>query len=161
MVGNRFHPGIFRGDDSEGWKGYRAFAEERLGGEYASPLEGVVASMVLGNPEFVTEVSARKLGKKRDGRNLPAVKELRPRPSLDDILGTVATEALRDEKLLRNVGIYCCRKYSGAKLREIGGRFGISDAAVAQASRRLILRAGKDRELKGERLEAKLGSVRN
>ena len=155
--------GYFGGDDSEGWNGYRTFAEEQLVGDYASPLEGVVASTVLGSPEFVAEVSERNLGEKRDGRHLPAIKELRLGPSLDDILGTLATEGLRDEKLLRNVGIYCCQKYSGAKLREIGGRFGISDAAVSQASRRLLLRAEKDRELKTllERLEARLRSVRS
>ena len=47
--------------------------------------------------------------------------------------------------ILRNISIYCCQKYSGAKLKEIGERFGISDAAV-QASRRLVLKAGKDRQ---------------
>ena len=155
--------GYFGGDGSAGWKGYRAFAEERLGGDCTSPLEKVVASTVLGSPEFVAEVSERNVGERRDGRNLPAVKELRLRPSLDDILGTLATEAPSDEKLWRNIGIYCCQKYSGAKLREIGGRFGISDAAVSQASRRLVLKAEKDRELKTliERLEAKLRSVRS
>ena len=65
-----------------------------------------------------------------------------------------------DERLLRNISIYCCQKYSGAKLKEIGERFGISDAAV-QASRRLVLKAGKDRQLKQkiDRVEGYFGIV--
>jgi hypothetical protein len=45
----------------------------------------------------------------------------------------------------------------------VGGRFGISDAAVSQASRRLILRAGEDQNLKKviERVEEFLGVIRS
>ena len=54
--------------------------------------------------------------------------------------------------LLSNVSIYGCQQYSGAKLKDIGERFGISDAAVSQASRRLALKAETDQQLK-ERLD--------
>jgi len=63
--------------------------------------------------------------------------------------------------ILRNISIYCCQKYSGAKLKEIGERFGISDAALSQTSRRLVLKAGKDRQLKQkiDRVEGYFGIV--
>jgi REP element-mobilizing transposase RayT len=155
--------GFFGGDNAKAHKGYRAFTEDLLAREYDSPLEGAVASTVLGSPEFVADVSERNLGDHRDGRNHPALKQLTQRPSMNEIVAKVATVELRDEKLLRNLSIYCCRKYSGAKLKEIGERFGISDAAISQASRRLVMKAEKDHELKRlvERLEAKLGSVRS
>ena len=37
---------------------------------------------------------------------------------------------------------------NGAKLKEIGERFGISDAAVSQASRRVAVKAETDQQLK-------------
>lgn len=142
---------------------YRKFVEDLLGSEYGSPLKGAVASTVLGSPEFVAEVSERNLGENRDGRNLPAVKELTLHPSMDEIIARVKAAAPGGEKLLRNISIYCCQKYSGAKLKEIGERFGISDAAVSQASRRLVLKAGKDQQLKQamDRVEGDLRTVRS
>ncbi|MBU1565404.1 MAG: hypothetical protein KJ630_07230, partial [Proteobacteria bacterium] len=49
---------------------------------------------------------------------------------------------------LKNIGIYCCHRYSGAKLKELGDYFGISGAAVSQTSRRLVLKAETDPRLK-------------
>jgi hypothetical protein len=86
-----------------------------------SPWKGAVASTVLGSPEFVAEVSERNLGDKRDVRNLPGLRQLTQRPSMAAIMAQGAATELRDEKLLRNLSIYCCRQYSGAKLKEIGG----------------------------------------
>jgi len=54
-----------------------------------------------------------------------------------------------DAALSRKATIYFCHRYSGARLREIGERFGLSDAAVAQASRRLRVAAEHDEELRG------------
>jgi chromosomal replication initiation ATPase DnaA len=51
--------------------------------------------------------------------------------------------------LSRKATIYFCHRYSGARLREIGERFGLSDAAVAQASSRLRVAAEHDEELRG------------
>jgi REP element-mobilizing transposase RayT len=155
--------GYFGEDNSKAHKRYREFAEDLFAMAYDSPLKGAVASTVLGSPEFVAEVSERNLGDKRDLRNLPGLRQLTQRSSMDAIMAQVSAAELRDEKLLRNLSIYCCRQYSGAKLKEIGGLFGISDAAISQASRRLVMKAEKDHELKTliERLEAKLGSVRS
>lgn len=155
--------GYFGGNNATAHKRYRVLVEDLLAREYDSPLQGVIASTVLGSPEFVAEVTERDHGDHRDERNVPALKQLTQRPSLDDIVAKVATAGLRDERLLRNLSIYCCQKYSGAKLKEIGERFGISDAAISQASRRLAMKAEKDGELRGlvERLEAGLSCVRS
>jgi putative transposase len=153
--------GYFSGKTSEAKTMYRKFVEDLLDNEYDSPLKATIASTVLGSPEFVNEISERKLGEKRDERNVPALKELTPRPSIDEIITKIEAE-LDGEKLLRNISIYCCQKYSGAKLKEIGERFGISDAAVSQTSRRLELKAEKDQQLKKvlKRVEALLACVR-
>jgi len=52
-------------------------------------------------------------------------------------------------------------EHSGATLKEIGERFGPSDAAVSQTSRRLLLKAGTDEQIrhKLERVDALLKDV--
>ncbi len=59
---------------------YREFVEEKLEGEYDSPLQATVASTLLGSAEFVREISARHLGENRDERNIAAVRKLVHRP---------------------------------------------------------------------------------
>jgi REP element-mobilizing transposase RayT len=154
--------GYFGGNNSGARNSYRDFVEDLLDKEYDSPLKQVIASTILGRPEFVSEITGRKLGEAQDVRNVPAIKELAIRPSVDDIIARVQKEPV-DQKLLRNISIYCCRQLSGARLQEIGAYFGISDAAVSQVSRRLTLKCEKDHELKQVvmRLEAEFKSVRS
>ena len=93
-----------------------------------------------------------------------AVKKLTSWPSMDEIVSAVKMELGENGDLTRKVSIFFCRKYSGAKLEEIGERFGIRDAAVSQASRRLGLKTGEDQQLKMmisiSRLEVGLGGER-
>jgi DNA-directed RNA polymerase specialized sigma subunit len=129
--------------------------------EYDSPLKATVASTVSGSPEFVGEVSARHLRAKHADRSVPALRELVSRPSMEEIIRKVKAELGKAEELLKNLNIYCCHKYSGATLKEIGERFGTSDAAVCQTSRRLLLKAGADQQIKHklERVDALLKDV--
>jgi putative transposase len=109
---------------------YRRFVEDLLDSAYESPLQATVASTVLGRSAFVRDVAERHLGEKRSDRSMPAVKALALRPSMDAIIMKIKAELGDRAELLRNVSIYCCQKYSGAKLKDIGERFGIRDAAV-------------------------------
>lgn len=127
---------------------YRKFVEERMEKtESNSPLQAVVASTLLGSPQFIEEITEKHLGGKQDKRNIPAINELIRRPSMAEILHKVNAD-FAGEKLLKNIAIHCCWKYSGAKLQEIGDHFGISGAAVSQACRRLELKAKTDPHLK-------------
>src|SRR5215510_1171162 len=64
--------------------------------------------------------------------------------SMDEIIMKIKAELGDRAELLRNVSLNCCQKYSGAKFKDIGERFGISDAAVSQASRRVAIKAETD-----------------
>ena len=154
--------GYFDGKTAGAKNGYREFVEERLKSEYSSPLLATVASTLLGSPEFVMDVTIRYLDEKKDNRNVPAARELLQRPSIDAILQKVRAE-LSGEKHLKNIGIYCCHRYSGAKLKELGDYFGMSGAAVSQTSRRLVLKAETDPLLKKliKRLENTLSVFKN
>ena len=142
---------------------YRQFVEELLASEYESPLRATVASTILGSEGFVREITEKHLGEKRAERGVPALKGLSVRPSIDDIIQKIKTVLGERDELTRSMSIYFCQKHSGAKLKEIGERFGISDAAVSQASRRLVLRAGEDQNLKKviDSVEESLGFVRS
>lgn len=142
-------------------KAYRRFVEDRLVIDYDSPLNATVASTILGTEDFVSAVSDRHLGPHCSARNLPAVKALARRSSIDTIIMTVNAELGDRASLSRRGNLYGCQKYSGAKLKDIGVRFGISDAAVSQASRRVTFQAETDVHLKQilERVEACIENV--
>jgi REP element-mobilizing transposase RayT len=127
---------------------YARYVEDLLGRDYDSPLKDTVASTVLGGEEFIRAVSERHVGQTRAARNLPAVKALARRPSMDAIIMTIKAELGDRAALVRAVSLYGCQKYSGAKLKDIGTRFGISDSAVSQASRRMAVKAETDSYLK-------------
>ena len=137
---------------------YRQFVEDAMNQENESPLNGVVASTILGSAEFVKGISSKHLGEKTTDRNVPAVRKL-SRPTLDEIIGAIEQEPEMTESYSRNVSIYFCHRYSGARLREIGERFCLSDAAVSQASRRLRVAYENDVEVKEqlEQIKCKLG----
>jgi REP element-mobilizing transposase RayT len=151
--------GYFGDKGSNAQSRYRKFVEDLLGIEYDSPLKATVASTLLGSEDFVRDISGKHLGEKQSERSMPAVKALASRPSMDRIISTIKDELNDSKELIRKVSIYCCQKYSGAKLKEIGEQFRISDAAVSQANRRLKIRAGTDMELRKMlcRMELKLG----
>jgi len=155
--------GYFGGRAPDTANKYRQFVEELLECEYDSPLNATVASTILGSERFVGEITERHLGEKKAERSVPAVKGLAVRPSIDEIISKVNTVLGEDSELTRSMSLYICQRHSGAKLKEIGERFGISDAAVSQANRRLVLRAGQDKELKKvvERVEEMLRRVKS
>lgn len=128
--------------DANTKENYRAFVNDAINRKYESPFTKVIASTILGNNEFVRDMSQQHLGELRNDRNMPAVRVLN-RPGLDEII-TVVERIVSDQALAKKVGIYLCHRYSGFRLREIGERFGLSDAAVAQASRRMKLACEND-----------------
>jgi chromosomal replication initiation ATPase DnaA len=67
---------------------------------------------------------------------------------MDVIIMTIKAKLGDRAEWLRTVSLYGCQKYSGATLKDIGARFGISDAAVSQASRRVAVKAETDPHLK-------------
>jgi REP element-mobilizing transposase RayT len=139
-------------------KKYQGFVEDLLEREYESPLNRATAATILGGAEFVSQIAARHVDGKKHDRDLPAVRKLSVRPTMDAIIETARNLAGND-RLAEKAGIYLCHKYSGAKLKEIGERFGIGESAVSQSSRRFAQELGRDEELKKlvDKFGAKLG----
>jgi REP-associated tyrosine transposase len=129
-------------------KGYRKFIRALVDVEYESPLEEVTASLLLGTDGFVDYIRDNFIRGRKPTRDLPAIGKLAPTISMDTVCDTVAACINEDSPHLRNVQIYFCWKLTGEKLKTIGDRFGISDAAVSQVCKRLKIRMGNDRKLR-------------
>jgi len=117
----------------------------------------VTASVLLGSQDFIQFIKDTYLTDKKPLRDLPAIRQLGPRITLQEIFDTVESEFGQDPVLARKIKLYLCRKHTGKKLKTIGGQFGIGDAAVAQSCKRFKLKLEKDRKLreKMEQLEKK------
>jgi hypothetical protein len=132
--------------DSNARESYREFVNDAINQEIDSPMKKVIASTILGTPAFVVKISQQHLGEKKADRDIPAVRVLN-RPKMEDIIKKVNME-IKDENLAKKANIYFCHRYSGSRLREIGERFGLSDAAVTQASRRMRVASANDETLR-------------
>ena len=147
----------FFGNDHGADTNYRRFVEDLIDREYESPLKGTTAEAILGGEEFVSGITAQHVEGKLSDRDVPAIMKLSTSPTLDVI--TEAIESLGHDRISRKAGIYLCHKYSGAKLKEIGERFGIGESAVSQTSRRFVVEMERDQELRTlvDNIGAKLG----
>ncbi len=140
---------------------YRAFVEDGLAQEGTSPLADALASTILGREEFIREIEKKYLSEKGLSRDLPDLRKIGCRWTVDDILAAVESTLGEDANLGRKVAIHLCHRHSGARLREIGERFGIGESAVSQQSRRLLLRMADDEGLreKVEKVSQKMRAV--
>ena len=157
MVRN-FILGYFGKKISDAQKGYRAFVETLIGQEYKSPLEEVVSSTILGRVDFIETIKDKYLSNKKIDPNLPALKELSGKPSVEEIIEEVDSVFREDRGLARGIKIYLCHRHTGKMLQEIGKYFDIGDSGVSQASRRIAMKLGQDNKLskKIRKIENKL-----
>ena len=140
--------GLFDDDSAQGGEKYRLFVEEALGKEHESPLKDSVASTILGRPEFVEWIQAQYTDQIKADRNLPALRDQRIKPRVDQIIAA-AQAVLGEGKKAKKVAVHLCHRYSGLKLRDIGALFGIKESGVSQASRRLEAEMERDEEVGG------------
>lgn len=126
---------------------YRSFVEDRLGKEYESPLKKAKGEAVLGTDEFVDTITAKHIGRRGPEREVPALRQLFPRPSPEAILEAVDAAFGSNKKVARQAGMYLCHRFTGEKVQEIGKLFSVGSSAVTEASRHFPQRMEKDKEL--------------
>ena len=88
----------------------------------------MVYSVILGSKDFIIEIKDKFIGKKKQGRNLPALRSFANRPDIEQISETVDAVIRSNNKLARQIKLHCCHKYSGKKLKEIGACFSIVES---------------------------------
>jgi hypothetical protein len=127
----------FGRDEATAQAKYREFVEAAIGREVSNPLEKVVASTVLGGTSFVEWVQERFVAGKSAGRDVPAMRALGKKPSLEAIERSVMERLTNDRREAKRVALYVSHRYSGRPLKEIAERFGVGESGVSQASRRV------------------------
>nr|WP_269745873.1 transposase [Desulfuromonas soudanensis] len=135
--------GYFGGNE----QGYRAFVEDLPGKEHVSPLLGTTGATILGGDAFIAGIRTEHLETKKIDRDVPALKQLLGQPDLDAIVEKTSEVFGEGKGAARQAALYVCHRYSGAKLKEIGSRFEVSESAVTQASRRFAARLEEDEEV--------------
>ena len=140
--------GYFGQKVSTAQKGYQEFVTALVHQEYDSPLDEVVSSTLLGSADFIAFIKDNFLSAKKPDRELPALKELIKKNSIQDIFEKVELVFNKDKVMARNVKMYLCQSYTGQKLKDIGLHFGIGESGVSQACRRVAQKVEKDKKLK-------------
>ena len=140
--------GYFGYAEMDAIRRYITFVEEGLKGEVTDPLRGTISGVVLGSNGFVDWVKERFVGGIKETRDLPAVRQLRPRPSVQRIMETVEGILGKEDVWLRDISIWFCHRYTGKTLKEIGEvHGGVRVSAVSQVIGRLYRRMGVDKKL--------------
>lgn len=141
--------GLLKTDSLRSHDGYQHFVDDLNEKEYTSPLNNTVASSILGRPKFVEQIMGDYLDNETSRRDVPAVKGLNHRFSIEHITDRTR-EVFPNPTLARNVAIHLCHLYTGATLSEIGSHFGISDSGVSKVSMRLKMQLKITPELSKE-----------
>ena len=142
--------GYFGKKEDSARKKYRQFVHDLIGREYSSPLLATIASTILGSAEFVSEIQDRHLSDRKADREQPALRELSSKPSPEVIVKAVREAYAADDRLATKAAIYLCHRFSGAKLKEIGDLFDVSESGITQASKRFAQSMDCDEQLKGQ-----------
>ncbi|WP_243373130.1 hypothetical protein [Geotalea sp. SG265] len=149
--------GYFGNKKETAQKKYRQFVNDLIDQEYSSPLLATVASTILGREEFVCEIQNCHLKDKHADRELPGLRKLTDRPLPENIVKAVHKAYPADERLAKKMALYLCHRHSGAKLKELGDLFQLSESGVAQASKRFKQDLDGDKQLKGKIQEVAKG----
>jgi REP element-mobilizing transposase RayT len=141
---------------------YRGYVEEAIAVELKDPLAAVFASTFLGSQEFIKQVVQRtKILKDSDTRNIPVLRALVERPSLEEIKKRVGDMVEPEDPLFKKFCIHISHGYGGFSLREIGRFYDMKESAVSQASRRFKHTITEEQSLRKllRQIVTKLGSV--
>lgn len=150
--------GYFGTEDEDRRRNYRDYLYDAIGKESRDPLSDSVASTILGSDDFVRDIREKYLDGKENDRELPALRDLSRGPGVAEIKALSEEAFQENERLARMAGIYLCWRYSGAKLKEIGALYGISESGVNRACFRFenMMEGEKDLRERLRRLTGKL-----
>ena len=140
--------GYFGKKISAAQKAYQKFVTALVNTKYDSPLDEEVSSTLLGSPDFIAFIKDKFLSGKKPDKEIPALKDLVPKISMQDIFDEVESVFRKEKGLSRNVKMYLCQKYTGETLKDISIHFCIGESGVSQANRRVTQKIEKDKKLK-------------
>ena len=139
---------------------YRKFVESVDPNQVEDPEKDLVGGFILGNAPFVNWVKETYLSKRSGEKEIPQLKELRPRVTPDDVAAAVSEEFGCDIEMIvekgrkgntaRDVAIYLARDLTGVSGVTLGDYFGnISGAGVTVRYTHVAKAVSRNRRLKG------------
>jgi len=142
-------------------KGYRDFVEKTEIETLENPHEHLVGGFILGNAGFVDWVKDTFLSVRRDEKEVPQLKQLKPKVSIEKILIAVCEElGVSENHILakgkkankaRDFAIYLSRDLSGKTCKELGEYFGgITGPGITMRYNRVSNEMKHDRGLRGK-----------
>jgi len=138
---------------------FQKFCEEVDIKTLKDPSKDTVQGFILGNEKFVKWVQEKLLSFKLDEREIPQLRKLKLRPSVDRVVKEVGEEfACQIEDILRigkkrnkarEVAIYLSQLHTGITGKELGKYFGqVSGARISMIFKKIKSEVESDRGLK-------------
>ena len=143
----------------EAIRGYKDYVEKVETDALEDPHKDVIGGMILGDTGFVNWVKEEFLSAREDDEEIPQLKELKPKPSLEAIVGLVGEEMRcnkeeilkkgRNKNIGREMTIFLARDFSGMSCKALGQYFGgISGRAITLSYNHFTGKLAKDKRLK-------------
>ena len=150
---------LFGEDQDIAKKRYRDFVESVQNEKIENPSNDIVSGVILGGVDFVSWVKKTFLNKDSDSKEMPQFKNLKPRPTPDDLIQVVCNEfgCVREAILqkgkkrnsTRDLAIYLCREMTGESGVALGRYFGgISGAGIVFKYNQIANQIKVDRKFK-------------
>jgi REP element-mobilizing transposase RayT len=146
----------FGGDTAKGRRQYWKYVCEGIKGEIENPYKKVVHQSILGTESFVAWVKEKLT--QRSEREIPGLRKLGKEVAVEKILEQIIkagkidpasiVERKTETKVVRQMAMELCYRYSSLNQRELGEIFGVDYSTVSQNRARLKTRLRKDKSLR-------------
>ena len=150
----------FGKSEKEGKKNYLQFVEGIDVKKVDNPHENVIGGYILGRADFVAWIKETFLSFKKEDKEIPQLKELKPRLKPETVVSAVCKEFKTEEESVikkgmkrnkaRDMAIYLARNCCGLTCTELGRYFGnVSGANITMVCNRVENEITENKLLKG------------
>jgi len=138
---------------------YKAYVEGIEIKALKDPEEDIIGGFILGDIDFINWVKDTFLSTRNDEKEIPQLKRLKPKISLEKVLQVVSDEfgcskemileKGRKDNKVRALAIYLARDLSGATCSKLGDYFGgVSGAAITVRYNKIVKEVAENKRLK-------------
>ncbi|OGD09664.1 MAG: hypothetical protein A2Y86_08565 [Candidatus Aminicenantes bacterium RBG_13_62_12] len=126
---------------------YVEYVNEAVGRDIANPFSKTDAGFILGSEDFIARIKTNHLQDKPENREIPAIRGLRDKPTLENIQCAAAHVYAGDAKFARNVAIYLCCKNTDYCLGEIAKFYRVGKSTVGKIAIQMKTLVAVDKNL--------------
>jgi putative transposase len=110
-----FIHGYFGKTRSSAERTYKKFVSLLINAEYNSPLDEVTGSAILGQADFISEIKEKYLSGKKADKEIPVLRVLAERVSIEDIEKAVENNFSDTPALAKKIKIYLSKRFTGER----------------------------------------------